>query len=462
MATRIFHEPSDLSGRRRDLFPLPCLPVDDIVKSGLSRSVRRRIQVHGAENQRINKAVRALNLLWFGGGHVRRDSIAADKTALPLVQQDALSHITRCVKLLGPPPDDACYAGALSALRVASSSYTEPEPGVGSVVNMDLQKLSLPTGVAAGVSLVDHLEGPVKNMVLRFEDYMLEDADSWMLKEGMAGSVPPYNDRLLQNRAGYLKFTKRLFEAGVLGFTDTCRGRVGAFSVAKKPKTINGVSHDRQRLVLDCRQTNLQFKAPPLTELASLASLSQIVLDPDKELFIAGADIRDCFYAVNCPPGMCEFFCLKGDLDLYEAEQITGGQYSFDGFSRIIPCIKVLPMGFNWSFFLIQTLHEQATMSALRVGRDSLVIEGHRPPRLQPGGIIAMPYCDNVHTLSHDQASCQRGCEQVCDDLRGMGFSLHEEAPASTSMDTLRGCDRWCPWSGSSFLKTNVEDHHGL
>ena len=34
--TRIFHEPADTSGRQRDLFPLPCLKVESVVKKGLS------------------------------------------------------------------------------------------------------------------------------------------------------------------------------------------------------------------------------------------------------------------------------------------------------------------------------------------------------------------------------------------------------------------------------------------
>ena len=110
-STRIFHEPADVSGsRRRGVFPLLCLPVDSVVKRDMSRAVRRRIQVHAAENQRVNLAVRSLNSLWFGGRKVRRD----DRSALPLVQQDALAHITGCVQLLGPPPADACYAGASS------------------------------------------------------------------------------------------------------------------------------------------------------------------------------------------------------------------------------------------------------------------------------------------------------------------------------------------------------------
>ena len=81
---------------------------------------------------------------------------------------------------------------------------------MGNVVNLGLQKLSLPSGGVAGVPLADHLEGPVKNMVLRLKDFMLEDADSWMLKEGLAKDMPPYNDQLLRNRSGYLKFVQRL------------------------------------------------------------------------------------------------------------------------------------------------------------------------------------------------------------------------------------------------------------
>ena len=107
--------------------------------------------------------------------------------------------------------------------------------------------------------------------------------------------------------------------------------------------------------------------------------LSQVILDPDQALYIAGADIKDCFYAVDCPPRMADFFCLKSDLELDDAVRITGGCLSFDGFSRIIPCIKVLPMGFKWSFYLTQTLREQAIMNSLGAGRESLVIDGRRP-----------------------------------------------------------------------------------
>ena len=49
----------NLNGRRRDLFPFP----DNIIKSDLSRIIRRRTQIIGAENERMNKTMNILNLI---------------------------------------------------------------------------------------------------------------------------------------------------------------------------------------------------------------------------------------------------------------------------------------------------------------------------------------------------------------------------------------------------------------
>ena len=44
--------------------------------------------------------------------------------------------------------------------------------------------------------------------------------------------------------------------------------------MAKKSKLIDGKMVERQRLVLDCRSVNLQFKDPPRTHLGSLCLVS--------------------------------------------------------------------------------------------------------------------------------------------------------------------------------------------
>ena len=203
---------------------------------------------------------------------------------------------------------------------------------------------------------------------------------------------------------------------------------------------VNGSLVERQRRVLDCRQTNLQFKAPPLTELGSLAALGRLVLKEHENLFIAGADIRDCFYAVNCPSGMEDFFCLAHNLSREEALMVSGEGNNVDlSVGAYIPCIKVLPMGFSWSFYLIQVLHEQTTLRSLAIPRSRVILDGQPPPTLANGACVAMPYCDNVHSISTDPVACQDGCDKISADLEALGFQLHEEMPASSFVSTLGG-----------------------
>eukprot|EP00435_Cladocopium_sp_Y103_P062452 s598_g24.t1 len=437
----LFHPPFGGAGRQRDVFPLPMLDHGGAIRnSGLSRASIRRIQQREAVVKRVNLAVLALNSLWFGKGAAYKPQYVSDLNSLPLAQQESLKNILDKVKLLGSTPDPASRRGAIDALRTAGSSYMEPEPGVGDVVPMVMDQLSLPKGNVSGVSLLDNLDGDAKHMVDNFESHMLQDPGLWTSVELDAATVPPYNDKMLSTRSGYIAFLKHLFGSGILGFTSSVRGRVGAFCVAKKPKTVNGINKPRQRLVLDCRQTNLQFRSPPLTVLGSLPAVGQISLKDHQNLYMAGADIRDCFYAVDCPPGMKDFFCLAHDVTWEEAQVVSGGEIEacFQG-ARIAPCIKVLPMGFNWSFYLIQSMHETACLSSLGIPRSSLVLEGQPAPVLEDGACISMPYCDNVHAMATDRDTCQTGCDRICGKLTDMGFSLHEEVSACTEMQTLGG-----------------------
>lgn len=428
-------------GRQRDVFPLPHLCQSPLKDQCLSRGTKRRVQQRFAVTGQVNKAISALNSLYFGSDHNWNRRSIEDLNLLPLVQQDAIRHITGLIKQLGPPPIDACTQGAMNALRVAGSSYTEPAPDVGTVVNMKLGALSLPSGKIGSVSLVDHITGPVREMLGDFESHLLQDAALWSDIEGEASKIKTYNDPLLGSRAGYISFLKHLYQCGVLSFTNVCRGRVGAFCVSKKAKVVDGKTIDRQRLVLDCRSVSLQFRDPPRTELGSLASLSEIFIPDDNMLYMATSDICDCFYACDCPPGLEQFFCLEHDISPDEALDVTGGDFDLanHGDLRISPCFKVLPMGFNWSFYLVQVLHEQAALSALGQDRDTVFLDGHPSPVLQHRGCYSMPYCDNVHVLSLDPGVCQSGKDAVVAKLENMGFTLHEHTEASTITQTLGG-----------------------
>ena len=434
----VFHCPEPSDGRQRDVFPLPLLNGMDTGSGKVCRSVRQRIAKRREKTHRVNLAIHALNSMFFGGPHKFQKWYVNDLTVLPEIQRDAIHNIMSRVAELGPPLC-ASRSEALKVLRTKEpSGYSEPDADSGSTVPMKLNSLSLPSSAVGGVDLVGALSGSVRDMVVDFENYLLEDAGKWNGLADTAAQMEPYNDPLLNSRKGYLSFLSRLYESGVLNFRSSCRGRVGAFCVAKKPKVVDGKTIHRQRLVLDCRQTNLIFKPPPQTRLGSLSALAEAELPPDESLYVAGADIRDCFYAVHMEPGLQEFFGLKWNISDDEVKIVSGGK--FEGLGGVnVPVIKVLPMGFSWSFYLVQHMHTQVALASLGKDEKSLFLDGQPSPPLGEHQVCIMPYCDNLHSLSTSKTSCQSAEDTMASALEEIGFDLHEHAEASTWFPTLGG-----------------------
>ena len=129
--------------------------------------------------------------------------------------------------------------------------------------------------------------------------------------------------------------------------------------MSKKPKEVDGVMIERQRLILDCRQVNLAFRAPPVTELGSLPAVGDLEVPTNKTLFVAGGDIKDCFYACRLPAVLRDSFGLSWGISVQEAIEVLGEHYDgrFDQFATtdiLTPCMAVFSVGFSWSFYLIQ------------------------------------------------------------------------------------------------------------
>eukprot|EP00435_Cladocopium_sp_Y103_P017954 s440_g4.t1 len=434
----IFHGPGD-DGRLRDPFPLPRFQSDWQPRSGLCRASSRRILRRAHLAERANRALDSLNSLFFGGANNFVPPRPKPVAELRLSQRLALSDVMMAVKGLGAPPDACLDSGAQKVLRVAASAYCEPEVGVGDVVPLCFDSLSLPSSGSAGVELCEALDEPLQEMVRNFESTMLQDDDVWCAISRDTSHLKPYSDPSLKSRGKYLKFLRLLYDRGILSFTQGCRGRVGAFAVSKKPKVIQGKLSARQRLVLDCRQTNQLFRPSPHTELGSLASLTELEIPHDSCLFVSGADIQDCFYAVHIPSELMAFFCLEGDISGWEVRNITGGKFDCDEGSSFSPCFTVLPMGFSWSFFLVQRIHQLAVLRSLGIDENQLVLDGRPPPKLDHSNYVSMPYCDNIHSLALDKKLCDDGSRKIIHELQSLGFSIHEEEPASRLFSTLGG-----------------------
>ena len=202
---------------------------------------------------------------------------------------------------------------------------------------------------------------------------------------------------------------------------------------------IEGRLVERQRLVLDCRQTNQLFRPSPHTELGSLACLTELDIPDDSCLFVSGADIQDCFYAVHIPVDLMSFFCLEGDVSGEDIAQISRGHLTYADGSHWTPCFNVLPMGFSWSFYLVQRIHQLAVIRSLGIDEKQLILDGRPPPIFDHTSYVSMPYCDNIHSLALSQKLCDDGSCKIIEELKTLGFSIHEEEAASTTFATLGG-----------------------
>ena len=392
----------------------------------------------------VNRCVAGLNSMYFGGGSRVLPTPVSSLTELEMAsQREALAHIIQRVHSAGKPPHGFGYSGALQALRVTSSPYGDSMTGVGEVVSMCLDALSVPDMNVKGVPITELLDGAAGKFIKDPENYMLQDSSNWGAVCDDVAKIRIYDDPKLRNRMFYLRYLKKLHKAGILSWSCSPKGRVGSFVVKKKPKDVNGKLVNRQRLILDCRQVNLLFRAPPATELGSLPALGDIYIPDKYDLHIAGADIRDCFYACSLPSTLRDYFCFTGDITLEEAHSIFGSD-CFDSMGLdtgviISPCLDVLPMGYSWSFYLVQALHVQACLESSGEDCRSVVLDARPPPSLVENGSLFMPYCDNTHVLSLDSHVASQDHSKLQSTLESWGFAMHEELGPTTIYPTLGG-----------------------
>lgn len=207
--------------RERDIFPLPKLAVETLPLRGqLCRTVERRILRRSHVQKQVNLAVDALNSMYFGHEHyVVPMPVRAVKELNHQSQRDTLEHLISRVHAAGAPPMHLSHSGAINALRVASSPYGDALSGVGEVVPMNLELLSIPEVGVDGVPIQDLLEGSAGDFIRDPENFMLQDASNWGVVSDEVASIKTYNDPQLRNKKFicdiYRSCISRAFSPGV-------------------------------------------------------------------------------------------------------------------------------------------------------------------------------------------------------------------------------------------------------
>jgi hypothetical protein len=227
------------------------------------------------------------------------------------------------------------------------------------VEDFDPRRLALPSLGGVPVDLNGVLDNEAREALRNFETRLLEDPE--VVAERLRdGSVPrdSYFDKVMRtDRGEYLKLLQMCSVSGLLRGVRRRRGRCTPFCVKKKGGA--------QRLVLDCRLVNAHFKASPFTEIAAAEALAPVETEADQPTYLASADIKACFYQCGIDEALSEWFCLPS-VSGVEARVLGICAYEDGvplpaGAAPVHLALAVLPMGFSWAFWFVQSSRDPQT-----------------------------------------------------------------------------------------------------
>ncbi|CAE8625457.1 unnamed protein product, partial [Polarella glacialis] len=417
-----------------ELFPLPQFGGDVVPATG-SRSSKQRKLRRTAVAADVSSAISALNHTYG----VSDSDFVSSRNGEPVLPSAAQLNVHR--RLLSivsadrpdsvPPPREAFHGllGERADDYFASGTPVLPYSPADFALAGCENPISLESLMAPSASKV--LSPLLLLQQLNVRDQTLKDS-----------SVALYFDDVLKkDRRAYVDFIGRLRAARMVCVRGQRRERITPFFIGKKGKST-------LRLLLDCRHSNMHFVPPPKTDMGLADALIRMELKDGDELYIAQADVLNCYCQISLPLWLVEYFGL--DPLTHEECLLAGFPASeLAGLRDFFPCMSVLPMGWAWSFWLVQHIHENiCDQQSFPVGRR--IVASWPVPALD--GALALPYCDNLSVLGTSAAEVQAGLDVMCAGFTKAGFKLHDITGAErcatmlgASSDGVRGTVRGKP-----------------
>ena len=198
----------------------------------------------------------------------------------------------------------------------------------------------------------------------------------------------------------YGKVIRRIFESGMLIFSETAPLCVNAiFSVRKDEQ------HDR--LITDARRANLLWQKPGGVDLASPSYFSDLIIPDSAQLFVGKSDVKNMFHRFRLPDWMIPYFGLM---------PVPRSEVGLEGDGIVWPCMQSLPMGFSHAVILAQSAHYQAIQESL-VGIPNVL---HRESREL--SCVWMEYIDDHGVLSTSIDACREAMSASVSALEEKGM----------------------------------------
>ena len=414
--------------RQRDILPLPPFAVRKIDPSiNISRNTRRRIINRIHDIDWANEGVTSINVL---GGH---DLATADTHAPPSSSFAALSDIASAYRDVGKPELNLTPDGALAELLRSTSVYSDDradvKPYAKELVSWPKEG-SVPSPLLTGLSVGD------RSMLANWKTHMLRNSldtshthtDS--NHNHTHSCMPPVTKKayldpaLFRNASIYCDFLKRLDAAGMIHWARAHgrKGVLGVFFVTKKDGSL--------RLIFDTRTLNADFADPPHTALPSGAAFGNLEC-PENQAFVFGSfDIRNAFYKLGIPLDLAERFSLPHISNKHV------GNSDFGPSDCLLPCLKVLPMGWSWSLYFCQAY--TTNIVARHVSQNRMMLDRCPGVILEKKTDIACAvYVDNIGIGGLDTQTVNSTLKHIEKDFNSLGLGTHEQAQACTTTEFI-------------------------
>ncbi|CAK0894772.1 unnamed protein product [Prorocentrum cordatum] len=310
---------------------------------------------------------------------------------------------------------------AARELLAINLSYTGEE-AKSPVVRYDRSRVDIPR-VGSSVPRVEAVIDPVgREYLLHFEARMLRSADEWGRIVETEPPITPYMDEYLRKHDdAYVTFVGDLVSAGMVSFTFNPKDLVTPFFVSKK----NG----QQRLVRGARIPNRVCLQDDVDETGSFK----------ETLYCAQADIRNYFYALGLREELGLFFSLppvpEAMLSQWGCSAVDSPQVERGGW--VWPFLSVVPMGWNWAFWLGQRCNVFRCLQAASVGPERLLTDHGPVPSLGAGRPRLLPYCDNINVVGTDPHQCDNMLDDIISSWTSFGVEIHEVVRASSTFSSL-------------------------